>query len=254
MVVNKVMASQPMCVARLRDNAMSLYSNPRKNRVATEALNATPLPPPYKAPVEQRKSPSTVKEELPESNAATSNDASTDRKAAVDDVNINTVAAASNINITQSMNNYFEGSGWEMVHEEPIVDIFMEDIPPVAGNKSIPSVAGNKSIPSIAVNNSYLDAALHNNTNQLNGVVQHSSTASNTKPHPSLSPQSLSVESGVVRTYTPCTISSNEGTASNEDDDDDLIGSLRPKKKHRFNAPDLFKEQWKSPRKATVSC
>ena len=237
MVVNKVMASQPMCVARLRDHAVPLCNNPQKDRVATEALNATPLPPPYKAPVEQRESP-TVKEELSGTNAATSN-TSTD-VGAVDDVVTSTAATAANLTATQSTNNYFESSGWEMVHEEPIVDIFMEDIPPVASSKS------------------YIDAAPHSsNISQLNGVVKHNSTTLDTKPPPSASPQSLSADSSVVRTYTPCTISSDEeGTASNDDDDDDdddSIGSLRPKKKHRFNAPDLFTEQWKNPRKVSVS-
>jgi len=221
MVVNKVMASQPMCVARLRDHAVPLYSNPQKDRVATEVLNATPLPPPYKAPVEQKENPA-VKEELLETNAATSS------TGAVDDINVSTVTATAT---TQSMNNCFESSGWEMVHEEPIVDIFMEDIPQVAGSKS------------------YSDAALHGSSNKVYEFVQHSSSTSDTKPPPSSSPQSLSVDSGVVRTYTPNTISSDEEhTAS-----DDSIGSLRPKKKHKFNAPDLFKEQWKNPRRATVS-
>lgn len=227
MVVNKVMASQPMCVARLRDHAVSLYSNPQKDRVATEALNATPLPPPYRVPVEQKENPA-VKEKLLETNAATSNCTST---GSVDDINVSTVAATAT---AQSMNNYFESSGWEMVHEEPIVDIFMEDIPQVAGNKS------------------YSDATLYGNSNKVNEFVQHSSSTSDAKPPPSSSPQSLPVDSGVVRTYTPNTISSDEEhTAS--DDDDDSIGSLRPKKKHKFNAPDLFKEQWKNPRRATVS-
>ena len=219
------MASQPMCVARLRDNVEPLHKNPQKDRAAFEALNATPLPPPYKAPVEHRES-RTVEEELPETDATVSNISTC---ANGTDNEINTATA------NQSMNNYFENSGWEMVHEEPIVDIFMEDIPQGAENSNS-------------------DAVPHSSTNKLNGVVQQNSAPSDLQAQLGATPQSLSTESG-ERTYTPFTASSDEdGTVfnNNDDDDDDCVGSIRPKKKRKFNAPDLFTEQWKSAKRTSV--
>ena len=50
MIVNRAMASQPMCVSRLRNMVEPLYSSPHKNPSTAEAVNNIKVPPPFKAP------------------------------------------------------------------------------------------------------------------------------------------------------------------------------------------------------------
>ena len=45
MVVNRAMASQPMCVSRLRNMVEPLFSCPQQNPSLIEALNSTKVPP-----------------------------------------------------------------------------------------------------------------------------------------------------------------------------------------------------------------
>ena len=203
MVVNRALASQPMCVARLRSMVEPLYNNPQKDPSTVEALNSTKLPPPFKANVE-------LKEETPSVST-----------------NGTVTAAAVHSKVTGNRvnRNLYESGGWELVHKEPAVDIFMDEIPPVQ-----PTTAEHIDI-------------------KPNGILKHSVTAA---------ADSESSPSGTVRTYTPLTISSEEeGTASEPDSENNLedstIGLLRPRKKHAFNAPDLFRNTWKGPKKADNS-
>ena len=50
MIVNRAMASQPMCVSRLRNMVEPLYSSPHKNPSTAEAVNNIKVPPPFKVP------------------------------------------------------------------------------------------------------------------------------------------------------------------------------------------------------------
>lgn len=211
MVVNRALSSQPMCVSRLRNMVEPLYNSPQKDPSAAEALNSTKLPPPFKVAEVNRE----LKEDTPSASTNT------------------TVAVHSKVTgnrVNQSLNNTYENGGWELVHEEPAVDLFMDEIPPVQSMDSKQPTAE------------------HNNIKP-NGILKHGTTATI---------DSESSPSADVRTYTPLTISSEEeGTASEPDSEnileDSTIGLLRPRKKHAFNAPDLFRHTWKGPKKADTS-
>lgn len=192
MVVNRAMASQPMCVSRLRNMVEPLYSNPQKDPATIKALNDTKVPPPFKVPEVNRENPTSK-----------------------DTVTTNT-----------TINSKITG-GWEIVHKEPPVDIYMDEIPLVGSTDSTQSVK------------------------QPNGLLQHYTATLDPKSSPrSITP---TLDPTIVRTYTPLTISSEEeGTASEPGSDnleDNSIGLLRPKKKHAFNAPDLFRNTWKAPKR-----
>lgn len=220
MVVNRAMASQPMCVSRLRSMVEPLYSNPQKDPSAVEALNSTKLPPPFNPPEVNRE----LKEDAP-----------------IVATHATVTSKITGHRIRPSMNNMFESGGWELVHEEPPVDLFMEEIPPVQ------PVDSNHS------------PTLHNNK-QPNGLLQHNNASPDAGSSPSIT---SSPGSATIRTYTPLTISSEEeGTTSEPDSEnledsrkleDSTIGLLRPRKKHAFNAPDLFRNTWKAPKKADNS-
>jgi len=208
MVVNRAMASQPMCVSRLRNMVEPLYSNPNKDPATIRALNDTKVPPPFKVPVVH-------KENFTNKNTVTTN------------ATINSKITGNYINA--STNNMYENGGWEVVHQEPPVDIRMDEIPLVGSTDDTQSMK------------------------QPNGLLQHNNATLDPRSPPrSITPTLLSPDSAVVRTYTPLTISSEEeGTASesgSENLEDSTIGLLRPKKKHAFNAPDLFTNTWKPPK------
>ena len=212
MVVNRALSSQPMCVSRLRNMVEPLYNNPQKDPSAAEALNSTKLPPPFKV--------AEVNRELKEDTPSASTNGTTNVVA------VHSKATGNHVN--QRLNNTCESGGWELVHEEPAVDIFMDEIPPVQSTDSKQSTTEHI---------------------KPNGILKHSTATT---------VDSESSPSADVRTYTPLTISSEEeGTASEPDSENNLedstIGLLRPKKKHAFNAPDLFRHTWKGSKKADTS-
>ena len=234
MVVNKAMASQPMCVSRLRNMVEPLYSNPQKDPVTVEALNNTQVPPPFEVPVVDKK----VKEEtfeVTEENKEIKEENKEIKEESPRTVTIIPTAVINKVSdnhINESVKSTVETGGWELVHEEPPVDIFMDELQPVPES----------------------DRLLKDR--QPNGILQHNTTTLDAKSSPSsVTPPPGSAP---VRTYTPLTNSSEEeGTASEPDSEENLedstIGLLRPKKKHAFNAPDLFKNTWKAPKRADNS-
>lgn len=210
-----------MCVSRLRNMVEPLYSNPQKDPSAIEALNSTPVPPPFKIPEVNKEIEEERNKEIKEESTPT----------VTTEAPVNSKITDNRIN--ESMNNMFESSGWEMVHNEPPVDIFMDEIPPVRYNSD--------------------QSTMTHNNKQPNGLLQHETATLDGKS----SPSSVSPASAPVRTYTPLSISSEEeGTASEPDSEnleDSTLGLLRPKKKHAFNAPDLFKKAWQPPKKVDNS-
>ena len=211
MVVNKAMASQPMCVSRLRNMVEPLFNKPQSNPYTFETLNSTKVPPPFKVPEANEK----IKEDTP---TVTTNA---------------TVASKGTGNqFNDSMSNVCESGGWELVRQEPPVDIFMDEIPPIQPISSDHSVTP------------------HSNA-QPNGLLQRNTSITDAKSSSSVT--TYYPDSPDVRTYTPVSISSEEeGTASEPDSEtleDSTIGLLRPRKKHAFNAPDLFRNTWKAPKK-----
>ena len=212
MVVNKTMASQPMCVARLRNMVEELYHNPQNDPLTAETLNNTQVPPPFEVPVNKE-----ITKKINEA-APIAGDSK----------------VTNNLHFSESMKKAVERGEWELVHEEPPVDIYMDEIQLAQPSDS---------------NGLYKHS-------QLNGFLQHDTTTLDTKSSPSsLNP---SPRSSDVRTYTPLSNSSEEeGTASEQDIEnleDNTSGLLRPKKKHAFHAPDLFKNNtWNAPKKADSS-
>ena len=226
MVVNKAMASQPMCVSRLRNMVEPLYSNPQKDPLTVEALNSTQVPPPFEVPVVDKE----IKEEYKEVKEEYKEVKEESPTATIVATAVTSKVTGNHIN--ESVKNIVESSGWELVHEEPPVDIYMDEIQSVQADSN----------------------RLHKDR-QPNGMLQHNTTTLDTKSSPfSVSP---SPGSAAVRTYTPVTNSSEEeGTASEPDSEnleDNTLGLLRPKKKHAFNAPDLFKNTWKAPKRGDSS-
>ena len=234
MVVNRAMASQPMCVSRLRNMVEPLYSNPQKDPSTVEALKNTQVPPPFEVPEEKEfkevnKEIKEVNKKIEEVNKEIKEENKEIKKESPM-VTIIAPAVTSEVtgnHINESVKNIIESGGWELVHEEPPVDIFMDEIQPVQPD-----------------NNS--------KGRQPNGMLQHNTivTTVDDKSSPSSG-------SAAVRTYTPLTNSSEEeGTASEPDSEnleDSTLGMLRPKKKHAFNAPDLFKNTWNAPKRADNS-
>ena len=214
MVVNKTMASQPMCVARLRNMVEELYHNPHKDPLNAEALNNTQVPPSFGIPAPEEVNKE-IDKEIEEAAPIASDNKVTNR------------------HFSESMTKVAESGGWELVHDEPPVDIYMDEIQLARPTDS---------------NGPYKHS-------KLNGFVQHDSTTLDAKSLPSsLNP---SPRSSVVRTYTPLSNSSEEeGTASEQDIEnleDGTLGLLRPKKKHTFHAPDLFKNPWNGPKRTDSS-
>ena len=218
MVVNRAMASLPMCVSRLRNMAEPLYSNPQKDPSTVEALNNTQVPPPFEVPevakeikVENEK----IKEESPT-------------------VTIIATAATSKVtgnNMNESVKNIIESGEWEIVHENPPVNIIMDEIQPVQ------------------------PPCENNGLQQPNGILQDNATTWDDKSLPSsVTP---SHDSATVRTYTPLTNLSEESTALEPDGEnleDSTLGMLQPKKElHAFTPPDLFKNTPENSDVASVS-
>ena len=224
MVVNKAMASQPMCVSRLRNMVEPLYRNPHKDPLTVEALNSTQIPPPFEVPVVDKEETFEVTEENKET-----------KEESPRTVAIVATNKVSDNHINESVKNFAESGGWELVHEEPPVDIFMDEIQPIPESNRLPK------------------------DRQPNGILQHDETTVTTLDAKS-SPSSITPSPGsaAVRTYTPSLTNSSEeeGTASEPDSEENLEDStlgLRPKKKHAFNAPDLFRSTWKAPKRADNS-
>ena len=120
-------------------------------------------------------------------------------------VTIIATAATSKVtgnNMNESVKNIIESGGWEIVHEKPPVNIIMDEIQPV-------------------------QPCDNNGLQQPNGILQHNATTPDDKSSPSsVTP---SPDSAAVRTYTPLTNLSEEGTASEPDSEDSSLGLIKPK-------------------------